>query len=58
MARTATKPEMKPKINSPLRTAEERLRVWGKAEGIWKHRKPDPIKELRKMRKEWEHDLV
>lgn len=38
-------------------TREERLAVLRKLKGAWKHRKPDPIKELNKMRKEWERKL-
>lgn len=38
----------------PLVSTRERLSVWEKARGMWKYRKPDPIKELVAMRKEWE----
>jgi hypothetical protein len=38
----------------PLLGRRERLSVWEKARGMWKHRKPDPIKELTTMRREWE----
>jgi hypothetical protein len=38
-------------------TGEERLRIWKKVQGMWKNRKPDPIKELKKMRKEWDRKL-
>ena len=44
-------------IHYPPLTGEGRLRVWEKVRGMWKDRKPDPIKELKKMRKEWERDL-
>lgn len=37
----------------PLITPQERLLIWGKARGIWKHRKPNPLQELKKMRKDW-----
>jgi hypothetical protein len=30
---------------------EERLRVLNNIRGMWKNRKPDPIKELKKIRK-------
>lgn len=40
-----------------IHTPEERLAIWEHARGIWKNRKPDPIKELEKMRKEWDRDL-
>jgi hypothetical protein len=39
-------------------TREERLVVLQKLKGAWKHRKPDPIKELNKMRKEWERKFT
>ena len=32
----------------------ERLRVWKKVKGLWKHRKPEPLKELRMLREEWQ----
>ena len=38
-------------------TREERLAVLQKLKGVWKNRKSDPIKELSKMRKEWERKL-
>jgi hypothetical protein len=41
----------------PLITPKRRGEVWANARGIWKGRKPDPIKELAKMRKEWERKL-
>ena len=37
---------------SYLVNPNERLLIWEKARGMWKNRKPDPIKELNKMRKE------
>jgi len=58
MTRTTTKPQMKPRVSSPLiKKGEARLRIWEKAEGMWKDRKPDPIKELNKIRKEWDRKL-
>ncbi len=41
----------------PLITPHERLSVWEKSRGMWKHRKSDPAKELKKMRKEWDREL-
>lgn len=41
----------------PLPTAEERISVWEKACGIWKQRKSSAIRELAKMRREWERKL-
>lgn len=40
------------KKSYPLLNAKERISVWEKAKGMWKNRKPEPIKELRKIRKE------
>jgi len=40
-----------------LLSREERFAVLQKLKGVWKHRKPDPIKELNKMKKEWERKL-
>jgi len=37
-----------------LISAKERLLIWQRAKGIWKHRKPNPEIELKKIRKEWE----
>jgi hypothetical protein len=42
----------KPKVY-PLITPEQRLAVWEKARGMWKHRRPDPIRELKKIRGTW-----
>jgi hypothetical protein len=36
---------------------EERLRVLNNIRGMWNNRKPDPIKELEKIRKEWDRKL-
>lgn len=41
----------------PLLTPKERLLIWEKVRGIWKNRKPDPMQELKKMRKEWDRKL-
>ncbi|MBU2578617.1 hypothetical protein KKA09_00655 [Patescibacteria group bacterium] len=30
-----------------------RFLIWKKVKGMWKNRKPEPIKELKKMRQEW-----
>ena len=37
----------------PIVRKGKRLLIWRKAKGLWKNRKPDPIKELNKMRNEW-----
>ena len=44
-------------ISHPLIGPEERLAVWRSVQGMWKNRKPDPVKELKKMRKEWDRKL-
>jgi len=55
MAKVITKKECYKKENIyPLISPKERLLIWEKAKGMWKKRKPDPIKELEKMRKEWQ----
>lgn len=41
----------------PLMTPEERLAIWRQVRGMWKNRKPDPIKELKKIRKGWDRKL-
>lgn len=42
----------------PLLTPKERVSVWKKAKGIWKNKKPDPILELKKIRKEWDRKII
>lgn len=43
-----------PKIELPLkRTPQEVLKVWKRAQGIWKRKKTDPIKYLQRARREW-----
>jgi hypothetical protein len=36
---------------------KERLSVWQKARGMWKNKRPNPIKVLGTMRKEWNKTL-
>jgi len=36
---------------------EARLAAWDRIRGMWKNSKPDPIKELAKMRREWARKL-
>ena len=38
----------------PLLSPKERLLILERVRGMWKHKKPDPIKELKKIRKEWQ----
>jgi len=42
----------------PLITTRERLWLLKNIKGIWKNRKPDPIKELKKMRQEWNRKII
>jgi len=57
MTKTATKLATEERMNPVLLNREERGKIWQQARGMWKDRKPDPIKELKKMRKEWERKL-
>ncbi|GIW66544.1 MAG: hypothetical protein KatS3mg095_0442 [Candidatus Parcubacteria bacterium] len=41
-------------IKKHIVNPKERLNIWLKVAGIWAKRKPDPIKELRKIRKSLE----
>ena len=46
-------------IRSPLLlTGQERLLLLRNIRGMWKHRKTDAIKELEKMRREWDREIV
>lgn len=47
----------KPITIYPLISPKERLAIWQKLQGMWKNRRPDPIKELEKMRREWDRKL-
>ena len=59
MAKIATKPTHKtPPREITQKTGKERLRLWEQARGMWKNRKPNPIGELRNLRKEWERKLI
>jgi hypothetical protein len=60
MPQTETQPRPRPKARAEsalIKKGEERLKIWEKAEGMWEHRKPDPIKELNKIRKEMDRKL-
>ena len=57
MTKTATKLATEERTNPVLLNREERGKIWQQARGMWKDRKPDPIKELKKMRKEWDRKL-
>ena len=36
---------------------EKRLKILRKVKGMWKNRKPNPIKELKAIRASWDRDL-
>jgi hypothetical protein len=46
-----------PKIY-PLMSVEERLRRLRQIRGMWKDRKPDPIEELKEIRKGWDRKIT
>lgn len=41
----------------PLLDPKERLLRLQSIKGMWRSRKPNPIKELKKIRKEWDRKL-
>ncbi|MBI3261255.1 hypothetical protein HYZ64_02695 [Candidatus Berkelbacteria bacterium] len=41
----------------PLLTVAERLAMLRKLQGAWKHRKPDPLEELKEIKKGWDRKL-
>lgn len=49
---------IQPRTKLPqIKTPQEIWEIWEKAWGIWKKKKLDPIKYLKKTRKEWERIL-
>lgn len=51
---TATKQVKIHRIVNPLTIGQKsRLLIWKEIKGIWKNRKPEPLKELNKIRREW-----
>lgn len=42
--------------HSPLLSKKERILALERVRGIWKNKKSDPIKELKRIRKEWERE--
>jgi len=49
---------IQPKTKLPqIKNPQEIWKIWEKTWGIWKKKKIDPIKYLRKTRKEWEKIL-
>jgi hypothetical protein len=43
--------------HSIVLNGEERGKIWEKARGMWKNRKPDPMKEHKQIRKELDRKL-
>jgi len=41
----------------PMLNPRQRLLLWTSIRGMWKNKKPDPIKELNKIRREWDRKL-
>jgi hypothetical protein len=55
MDKAITQPKPQQQTTPDLvRRGEQHLKLWQQARGMWKNRKPDPIKELEDMRKEME----
>jgi len=49
----------KSSIKSPLLlTGQERLLLLRGIRGMWKGRKTDPVKELEKIRREWDREMA
>jgi hypothetical protein len=57
MTRIATKSHTAERANPIVLNGEERGKIWEKVRGMWKNRKPDPIKEHKKIRKELDRKL-
>lgn len=57
MANTKVKTKLPIKIY-PCLKPEEKLEILRQIKGMWKGKKWNPMKELTKMRKEWERKLV
>ncbi len=62
MGKVAAKVRMEGKAKkiSPVLSildASARLSALRQIRGMWKHRKPDPIAELAKIRREWDREL-
>lgn len=41
------------KNTRPILDNTEKRAIWEKAKGVWKNKTPDPIKELKKIRRGW-----
>ena len=46
--RVAIEKRISPFVSPLFMTGDERLAIWRQARGMWKDRKPDPMKELKK----------
>jgi hypothetical protein len=57
MERTTIKLKNMARLNRLLTDKAERLRVLKSIRGMWKNKKPDPIKEMEKIRKGWDRKL-
>ena len=57
MTKIAIKPNTAEGNQPIVLSGEERGKIWEKARGMWKNRKPDPIKEHKKIRKELDRKL-
>jgi hypothetical protein len=55
--KTALKSNLSLDSTYPFISPEKRLKILKETKGMWKDRTPDPIKELKKIRKEWERKL-
>lgn len=44
-------------LKYPIPTIKERSLIWERMRGMWKTKTPEPIKELKKMRGEWENSV-
>lgn len=42
----------------PLLSSKARILVWEQMRGMWKGRKPNPIRELARIRKEWDRKTI
>jgi len=57
MTKTTIKPNTAEGNQPIVLNGEERGKILEKARGMWKNRKPDPIKEHKKIRKELDRKL-
>ena len=52
MTKPAIKPHTAEGTQPVVLHGAERRKIWEKARGMWKNRKPDPIQEHKQIRKE------